>query len=348
MRLWLAALVLLGCSSPERSGSGSGSGPGSGTGSESGSGTGSESGSGSESGTATESGTGSESGSESGTATESASNPASTDDRPPSADACQAAKFATELALPEASGAVWVEASFGLPAHIVVVSDSGNRGSFAVIDAASGAELASGNLPIDKKVSDDLEGFARAGGTYYALTSGGYMRHYRRTGADRFELAVPGYPLTGATCDSPRRGNCGHDFEGLCLADPLPASGCAGFAASRRSGELVCLQAGAGGRLRPDLGQTIRVALPMTLSDCNIGKSGALYAATNGFGANSLIRVAGWREPSKARALPLRGHATGFIEAVAAGPGGEIVRLSDSGGRTSAMFLDSCPRAGPE
>jgi hypothetical protein len=270
--------------------------------------------------------------------------PAST----PSLQACTAGRFAAQLALPEASGAVWVEASFGLPAHLVVVSDSGNHGAFAVIDAASGAELASGRLPLEKKVSDDLEGLARAGGIYYALTSGGYVRHFRRTGAARFQLAVPAYPLVGATCDSPRRGNCGHDFEGLCLADPLRADGCAGFAASRRSGELVCLRADAGGRLRPDLGQRILVSLPMTLSDCNIGAGGALYAVTNGFGGNSLMRVQGWREPAGARALPLGGHATGFIEAVAAVPGGGVVRLSDNGGPTSAMFLDSCPQAGPE
>ncbi|HTE50589.1 MAG TPA: hypothetical protein VK698_06960 [Kofleriaceae bacterium] len=269
----------------------------------------------------------------------------------PAGPACRAMPFAASLDLPEASGAVWVEPSFGLPAHLIVVSDSGNHGAFAVVDAKSGAELGSGQLPLERGVSDDLEGLARAGGVYYALTSGGYMRHFRRTGAARFELAVPAYALPGASCDSPRRGNCGRDLEGLCLADPLPATGCAGFAASRRDGELVCLQVGAGGRLRPEPSQTIRFALPMTLSDCNIAPAaagGALHAATNGFGGNTLLLVHGWHDPATARVEIVPGHATGFIEAVAAGPGGAIYRFSDNGGPASPMFADSCPQAGPE
>jgi hypothetical protein len=265
------------------------------------------------------------------------------------AAACRAAAFAAELALPEASGSVWVEASFGLPAHVVVVSDSGHHGAFAVVDGASGAVLASGRLPIDGSVSDDLEGFARSAGLYYALTSGGRIQTFRRKGAAAFERTGPAYALDGVSCDSPRRGNCGYDFEGLCLADPIPATGCAGFAASRRDGDLLCLVRGPDGRLAPDRSQVIRVALPMSLSDCHIAADGqALYAVTNALGGNALLRVAGWRRPAEARVTPVQGHATGFIESVAAGPGGAIYRFSDSGGPVSAMFLDSCPPAGSE
>ncbi len=253
--------------------------------------------------------------------------------------------------MPEASGAVWVEASFGLPAHVVVVGDSGTRGAFAIIDAGSGAGLATGRLPLDRGVSDDIEGLSRVGDIYHALTSGGYMRHYRRTGATKFDLAVKAYALAGVSCDSPRKTNCGRDFEGLCLADPLPESGCAGFAASRRDGELICLVAGEGGRLRSDAAQTIRVASPRALSGCDIAPSAdgqALYAATNMFGGNTLVRVHGWREPALARIERLAGSGIGFIEAVAAAPGGIVYRFSDTATPTSGMGKYSCPAAGPE
>lgn len=267
----------------------------------------------------------------------------------PSPGACRTLPFAARVGLPEASGAVWVEPSFGLPAHLVVVSDSGNRGDFAVLDAASGVEIDSGRLPLERGVTDDLEGLARAGGVYHALASNGYLRHFRRTGATRFELTVPAYPLPGASCRSPRATNCGHDFEGLCLADPLPASGCVGFAASRAEGALVCLERAEGGRLRPALDRAIRLALPMTLSDCNIAPAGnALHAVTNGLGANLLYRVRGWRDPARATVDLLSARIGGFIEAVAAGPDGTIYRFSDTGGAPSAMAAESCPLADPE
>jgi hypothetical protein len=269
----------------------------------------------------------------------------------PAAGACRPLPFAAKVALAEASGAVWVEPSFGLPAHLVVVSDSGNRGDFAVLDAASGGQLAAGRLPLERGVTDDLEGLARSGGVYYALASNGYLRHYRRAGASRFELTVPAYPLPGASCRSPRANNCGRDFEGLCLADPLPASGCVGFAASRAEGELVCLERGEGGRLRPALDRSIRFALPMTLSDCNIAPAAAghaLHAVTNALGANLLYRVRGWRDSARAKVELLPARAGGFIEAVAAGPSGAIYRFSDTGAAPSAMTAESCPPADPE
>jgi hypothetical protein len=259
--------------------------------------------------------------------------------------------FEAVVAVPEASGAVWVEASFGLPAHIVVVGDSGTRGALALVDAATGAALGSGRLPLDTRASDDLEGLARSGGVYYAITSGGYVRHFRRTGATRFELAVPSYPLAGVSCDSPRKSNCGRDFEGLCVADPAPETGCAGFAASRRDGELVCLARGPDGRLRADPRQAIRVSIPRSLSGCDFAPAGdgqALYAVTNLFGGNALLRVRGWREPGSARVEPLPPGGIGFIEAVAAGPGGAIYRFSDTASPTSGMGKYSCPPPGPE
>src|SRR5687768_5001681 len=61
---------------------------------------------------------------------------------------CERAGFVEAIAVAEASGAVWVEASFGLPAHLVVMGDSGTKGAFVVVDEA-GKELGRGALPLD-------------------------------------------------------------------------------------------------------------------------------------------------------------------------------------------------------
>ena len=145
---------------------------------------------------------------------------------------CSPRAFAESVDVPEASGAVWVPASFGLEAHIVVVGDSGTKGAFAVIDAGKGELLGTGNLPLGEGVSDDIEGLARAGDLYHALASNGWVRTYRRTGATAFELIGEPYELgPELVCAQPTRSNCKLDFEGLCLTD-LPGAGCAGYAAS--------------------------------------------------------------------------------------------------------------------
>jgi hypothetical protein len=259
--------------------------------------------------------------------------------------------FEKTVDVPEASGAVWVEASFGLPAHVVVVADSGANGGFAVIDAEYGAGLGRGRLPLDRAASDDLEGLARSDGLYYALTSGGWMRSFRRTGASSFVRSGPSYALAGVSCKSPHKTNCGYDFEGLCLADPLPDKGCVGFAASRRDGKLVCLARGERGRLRADPARTIPVAGRRALSGCDFAPASegqVLYAVTNLFGGNALIRVRDWAEPASAQVERLGGAGIGFIEAVAAAPDGIVYRFSDTAGKTSAMGKYSCPRPGPE
>jgi len=264
---------------------------------------------------------------------------------------CRPVPFEKTIDVPEASGAVWVEASFGLPAHVLVVGDSGTHGAFAIIDADSGAGLAKGRLPLDGRSSDDIEGLSRSGDVYYALTSGGYMRHFKRTAAAKFELTAPSYPLGGVTCSSPHKTNCGHDFEGLCLADPAPPGGCAGFAAAKHDAELICLARGDSGRLRPDASQVIHVAIPRALSDCAMSPPGdeqTLYAATNMFGGNALYQVGGWRDPAHAQVEHLAGAGIGFIEAVAVAPGGIVYRFSDTATQTSGMGKYSCPPPGPE
>lgn len=257
---------------------------------------------------------------------------------------CKARAFAESVDVREASGAVWVPASFGLPAHIVVVGDSGTKGAFAVIDAEKGELLGKGNLPLGDGASDDIEGLARVGDLYHALASNGWVRTYRRTGALEFQLVGEPYELhPELVCASPMRSNCKLDFEGLCLTE-LPGAGCAGYAASRAKGVLICVTLAPDGGLAADPQRTIEVAPPMVLSGCGIAPEGdRLYAGLNGFGGNAVVRLSLWRDPRTARKETLGPAGTGFCEAEAVGPGGALYRFSDTRGTPSLMSALSCP-----
>jgi hypothetical protein len=264
------------------------------------------------------------------------------------APGCTPRPFAETVDVREASGAVWVAASFGWPAHIVVVGDSGTKGAFAVVDADDGALLGKGNLPLGEGVSDDIEGFARAGDLYHALTSNGRVRTYRRTGPTAFELIGAPYELhPDLVCPLATRSNCRYDFEGLCLAQAT-GPGCAGYAASRARGILVCVTVKPDGTLTADPGQTLAVAPPMVLSGCAIAPEGdLLYAGLNGFGGNAVVRVGLWRDPRTARKESLGPAGTGFCEAEAVGPGGALYRFSDTRATPSLMSALSCPPRPP-
>ena len=249
----------------------------------------------------------------------------------------------------EASGAVWVEASFGLPAHVVVVGDSGTKGAFAIVDAETGALLGKGNLPLGDGVSDDIEGLARVGERYHALVSNGRVRSWRRSGATAFELTGAPYELhPDLVCPGPKATNCRLDFEGLCLAPGPDAGGCDGYAASRAKGALFCVTVQEDGRLAADPRRTIQVAPPFVLSGCGIAPEGdRLYAGLNGLAANAVIRLRGWRDPATALREALGPAGTGFCEAEAVGPGGALYRFSDTRTAPSLMSALSCPAASP-
>jgi hypothetical protein len=258
-----------------------------------------------------------------------------------------AREFAQTIDLREASGAAWVPASHGLPDHIIVVGDSGTQGAFAVIDAASGVNLGAGRLPLGVGVRDDLEGFTHHRDRFHALASNGYLRDYRRSGAFAFELIGEPYPIHPDLVCGPGQANCRYDFEGLCLA-PGPGEGCAGYAASRKRGVLVCVTARADGRLVADPSRVLRVSFPQLLSGCDIDPDGdLLYAGNNGLGNNAVVRVHGWREPGTARLEPLGPAGAGFGEAIAVGPGGAVYRFSDTGRAPSLMSALSCPPPSP-
>jgi hypothetical protein len=249
--------------------------------------------------------------------------------------------------LAEASGATYVGASEAGPAHVLVVADSGNRGELVAIDAEDGLVVGRGRLPLDPAVSDDLEGFSRIDDRYVALTSGGRVFEFGRKGLMEFVAAAKPYAIgkIGAKddliCQSAMATNCGRNWEGLCLRATTPAKGeCAGFAASNRDGELVCLVR-EDGRLRADPARVIAITRGEALTGCAI-VGDVVYAGTNLFDAARVYRVTGFDRPGKVEVEPLGSLGSGFPEAIAASPTGDIYRFSDLAARPSSMDRFGC------
>lgn len=269
--------------------------------------------------------------------------PAAEEPPEPRRGSCEAQSFASSVDIAEASGAVHL----GDAAALLVIGDSGTRGAYALLDADTGATTDDGRLPLDDGASDDLEGLSARGGTFYALTSAGWMRHWRRTG-DGFELSAPAYPIgepgSELACASPRRTNCGPNYEGLCL-DPGPAEpgACVGVAIAKAQGLARCLVTDDAGRLRVDPARAIEVGRPKAMSGCHIDPdTGDLLVGANLFGASEVVRVAGWREPKTAIRSSLGPLGVGFPEALAAAPGGLVYRFSDLARAPSSMAKYRC------
>ncbi len=96
---------------------------------------------------------------------------------PGAADKCTELPFDKSTPLPEASGAAWLEID-GAPA-LVVISDSGNDGAYAVIDRVE-RHREQGKLPLGGQRRP--RGHRRARRKLYVLTSPGWVRVYERRG----------------------------------------------------------------------------------------------------------------------------------------------------------------------
>jgi len=271
------------------------------------------------------------------------------------AAACSALPFAESTPVPEASGAAWLTID-GAPG-LVVISDSGNDGAYAIVDPESGATREQGKLPLGGEGAD-LEGIAARGGKLHVITSPGWMRVYERKGQG-FALVDGPYALgpidldgpSGGMGDQPPKGsgmvcaakhtNCGRNYEGLCLAPGTVPGRCVGFAASKADGHLYCLIESAG-RLAVEYAEAIKIARPGTVADCAFSDDGRLYVGTNLFDAGNVYRVTGWEDPARARVARLGPLLVGFPEVIAA-RGDVIYRMSDTGGAPSYMKKYRCP-----
>jgi hypothetical protein len=273
----------------------------------------------------------------------------------PAATACTELPFAESTPVPEASGAAWLTIDGAL--SLVVISDSGNGGMYAIVDPESGVTREQGKLPLGEK-GDDLEGIAARGDKLYIVTSPGWMRVYERKGQG-FALVDGPYPLGpidiedkgGGLGNKPPQGagmvcgathtNCGRNYEGLCLAPGRTSSRCVGFAAAKADGHLYCIVE-RGGKLAVEHAGSIPISRPGALSDCAFSEDNRLYVGTNLFDAGNVYRVTGWEEPERASLERIGPLLIGFPETLAV-RGDVIYRMSDTGRPPSFMKRYRCP-----
>jgi hypothetical protein len=274
-------------------------------------------------------------------------------------DACSDLPFASTTPVPEASGGAWIDLG-GRPS-LLVVSDSGNHGAYAIVDGETGDTKEQGNLPLGTGAGEDLEGLAVRGDRFYGLSSAGWIREWKRDAAG-FALVAGPYALgpvdmppkstsnatkppagNGMVCDG-NTTNCGRNYEGLCLAPAESIRGaeaCVGFAASKADGRLYCLTL-EGGQLRAHHDQAIAIDEPGRVADCAFSPEGKLVVGNNLFGLARVFLVEDWATPAQAKVTEIGKLGPGFPETIAA-KGDVIYRLSDTGGAPSLMAKFRCP-----
>jgi hypothetical protein len=244
--------------------------------------------------------------------------------------------FAETTPLPEASAAAWWDGA------LVVISDSGNRGAYVIVDAESGETREQGAVPLGD-TSDDLEGLDARDGILYGLVSSGYVYEWKRAGAG-FSLVRPPYAIGGAdfTC-APKGINCAKNYEGLCLVprgSPHTDARCTGFAASKTDGHLWCV-VDAGGRLAIDPSRSIAVTRRKELADCAFDDRGGLWAGGNIYTFDAVYRVERWWEPEHAEVVGLGSVGVGNSEVIAV-RGDTMYRMSDTNSAPSMMAKFRC------
>jgi hypothetical protein len=255
--------------------------------------------------------------------------------------------FPSVLAVPEASAAAEVTLLPGVR-ELLVISDSENHGKALAYAIPSGPARPL-TLPLDPKVSDDTEGMAWYRGHVYVLASAGYVERFTADGKGGLTRDGAAYGLGGAPYTSGSKWLMGTppDFEGLCLRSPKARPGrCAGYAASRAYGWLVCLQwTRSGERLRVDPDHP-RLALDLkkhTLSDCAFGDEDGpakdvLLVATNIFGGSTVYRV----DELTGALAPLDADGTPNDEAITVDHEGRLYRIMDGNSATSPSQRSTC------
>jgi hypothetical protein len=255
---------------------------------------------------------------------------------------CEPQPFPQKVDLAEASAVTFISDT-----RILMIGDSGNKGAFAIIDAESGSLVHKGNLPLDANASDDIEGVSLMNGTVYAITSSGWVREWSYS-EGRFTASASSYALApaeskGLLCHKGTAMNCGKNFEGLCLRAETPPSGeCAGFAAAKASGELICLVSDAAGKLALDPSRVISVAASGSLSGCDLDANERLWFGNNFFAASAIGYVENWQSPGDAKIQRVGNIGLGFPEGIAVGSGGQLVRVSDTRGSPSLLSKYIC------
>jgi hypothetical protein len=154
-------------------------------------------------------------------------------------------------------------------------------------------------LELDTLASDDIEGAAWAGGHLFTLTSSGAVRRYTPSKAGALVRDRAAYPIgvPPYICPDLHDGNCGKNYEGLCLRATSKPSRCAGFAASKKEGALYCVVYRGDALVLDLIKPPIKLDVPRhALSDCAFGAPGGpaedvLIVTTNVYGGSATYLV---------------------------------------------------------
>jgi hypothetical protein len=256
-------------------------------------------------------------------------------------------RFPTLLDVPEASAAAEVEIRKGVR-ELLVVADSDRRGA-ALAYALPDGPARKLTLPLDLGVTDDVEGIAWRAGHLYALASTGYVERFTPDKGEltRDEDAYPLGPPPFTSSHPTYAWGQPPDFEGLCLRPPSrqtsPAR-CAGYAASRAYGWLVCLVF-EGDRLRVS---PTHPRLPLSvnkeaLSDCAFGTAGGpagedLLVTTNVRGGSTVYKV----DEETGALAEIKIESTLNNEAIAIDHDGRLYQFMDSNAERSPALRAMC------
>jgi len=195
--------------------------------------------------------------------------------------------------LAEASAAVEVALRPGERA-ILALGDSDNHGDGMIWPLSPPGPLRPVKLELDSLASDDIEGAAWAGGHLFTLTSSGAVRRYTPSADGTLVRDRSAYPIGPASflCDSLFDGNCGKNFEGLCLRPATSTARCAGYAASKADDALYCVNFRGDALVIDPRVAPVKLALALqALSDCAFGTAGGpaeetLVVTTNIYGGS--------------------------------------------------------------
>jgi hypothetical protein len=172
------------------------------------------------------------------------------------------------------------------------------------------------------------------------------MREWVRSPDGELKQSASAYPIAdgdaAATflCSKSTRSNCAMNYEGLCLMPPRSGGPCAGFAVSKKKGELHCLVRHPEKRIQLDPSIRLKVSIPEALTGCHFDGED-LWIGTNMFAAGKVSQVQEWRDPARAQAKRVDLLGPGFPEAIAV-KGGNVYRFSDTASSPSLMARYKC------
>ena len=205
------------------------------------------------------------------------------------------ATFPATIELPEASAAAEVELTPNVR-ELAVLSD-GHHGKVWLWKLPSGpARSLHSSISTQRQAKTSKGQPGRAGSCTRSRRPGPTARSFHGAGGLRREGSATPIGPPPWSCARLDDKQCGSNYEGLCLRPTPIAGACAGYAASKKRGQLDCVRF-EGAKLVVDPKVVLPLGVPKhALSDCAFGAKGsplenALFVTTNSKGASTSFTI---------------------------------------------------------